>query len=375
MAWWEQPGTTDIKGAAFGNPTREDVGALRAIAAQNEAAGRAEVANMAAVSRDEAAARTSGAVRGEGTLTKYRPVGGWRTPAGGGEAVNVVANSAELGAPTSYDGGTGAPEPITVMRGMRQTYAPLRQAGQQFIEGEFATPTMARQAFNRAAGTGEYVPPEGPRLQAADKNPDRKAAADMVTRAEFGKVLNERVLKDYGVKAKGEDGKDTWMVPPEIQRLTLGHRPGSQEEVESILQQIKPEADKAKSITLYNDLKNPETLGLRNRAASLYPNDPKMQEFIKTAPIDQNNLTWFQGQFAKVPQAAPPSGAPLRASATEPAGSFFTEPLGASDNPLREAVKLPFATGRAIYRDILGSRDKELERRQQENLRRSAPAM
>ena len=95
------------------------------------------------------------ATRGEGTLTKYRPVGGWQTPAAPG--ANLAVNAAEMGEPTSFRGGAGAPPAAEVIRGSRMTYtnpaAAAPGGGYNPTPGtgtaEFATPTEAGQAFNR----------------------------------------------------------------------------------------------------------------------------------------------------------------------------------------------------------------------------------
>ena len=106
----------------------------------------------------------AGNVRGSGTLTKYRPVGGWQTPGpgaggGGGNAPGsrLAAPASEFGEPTSYAGGAGAPAPAEVIRGMRLSYTnPAPEApggGYNPTPGtgtrEFATPLEAGQAFNR----------------------------------------------------------------------------------------------------------------------------------------------------------------------------------------------------------------------------------
>ena len=92
--------------------------------------------------------------RGEGLLTKFRPVGGWQDQ---GRGANLVANAGEMGEPTSFRGGAGAPAPAEVIRGMRMTYTNPAAAnpggGYNPTPGrgtaEFATPTEAGQAYNR----------------------------------------------------------------------------------------------------------------------------------------------------------------------------------------------------------------------------------
>ena len=97
-------------------------------------------------------------------------------------APNLAAAGAELGAPTSYNGGEGAPQPVEVVRGARTTFTnPAPDTGNGGYNPnasqntqEYGSLIQAKQAFNRGQGEdgGEYVPPEGPKLEAA-------AAADV----------------------------------------------------------------------------------------------------------------------------------------------------------------------------------------------------
>lgn len=140
MAIWDN-GTTNIRGAAFGNPTRDELAAVNA-----RQPGQNLVRSAAPVAPD--------ATRGEGTLTKYRPIGGWQDQ---GRGANLVANAAEMGEPASFRGGAGAPAPAEVIRGGRLTYtnpaAATPGGGYNPAPGtgtaEFATPTEAGQAWNR----------------------------------------------------------------------------------------------------------------------------------------------------------------------------------------------------------------------------------
>jgi hypothetical protein len=283
----------------------------------------------------------------------------------------------ELGAPTSFNAGAGAPAPIGVIRGMRQTFA-TDAGGAQL--SEFATPLQAQQAFNReglreATGAtkllpekerlaalskateqfGGYEPAQGPALRLlAERRPDLQTQANLVTEAGFQKTLNKRLLNKYGEVKEG-----SLVLPLAIQKLAMEYEPKSKEEVESILQQIKPEAEKSSFISLHNDLKNPVTIGLRNKVASLFPNDSKMQEFIKTAPIDKSNAEWFQKQFAIVtspPQApAGPAGpTPAITGRTVAPSPLRTEPLTGTmynrfTGQVEEQPSLLRETGKAIF--------------------------
>ena len=111
-------------------------------------------------------------------------------------APDLAKADLELGAPTSYAGGAGAPMPVSVVRGMRTTYtnpAPSNEGGgynpnPSQNDQEFSTPVLAQQAFNRGQLNqdlalakrpgmtpnmpaltekyGAYVPPEGPKIEA-----------------------------------------------------------------------------------------------------------------------------------------------------------------------------------------------------------------
>jgi hypothetical protein len=121
----------------------------------------------------------------------FRNTGGARAAA---EPTNL-AQAAELGAPTSFEGGEGAPTPIGVIRGMKQTNA-VDAGGPQL--SEFATPLQAKQAFNRNAGVGEYVPPEGPKLQAAaDIDPTGQRAVNLATAADKEAASAKTAVTDH----------------------------------------------------------------------------------------------------------------------------------------------------------------------------------
>jgi hypothetical protein len=97
-----------------------------------------------------------------------------------GREKNLATAGTELGAPTSWAGGEGAPQPIGVIRGMKQTYA-TDTGGPQLAE--FATVTQAKQGFNRAQSQnggygGEYVPPAGPEIAARGEQLQLAAAAE-----------------------------------------------------------------------------------------------------------------------------------------------------------------------------------------------------
>jgi len=217
----------------------------------------------------------------------------------------------ELGAPTSFNAGAGAPAPIGVIRGMRQTFA-TDEGGPQL--SEFATPLRAAQAYNRAAGKGEFEPEKGPALRLlAEKNPERIAQANLVTEKGFRDVLNERLLKEYGV----EDKEKGLILPPAIQRLALGHRPQSKEEVESIFQQIAPEGGKIKAVNRWND---PKTGMAIRRQLLATTTDPAEQKRIKEEMVTPETLEWFEGRRTGQP-GAPAAATPPPVATPEVTGS------------------------------------------------------
>jgi len=154
------------------------------------------------------------------------------------------AQAAEVGEPTSFRGGAGAPEPIAVTRGTATTFSPGRLPGHQFAEPEMATPLQAQQKWNQgmrgeavAAGDsrGFTVPeatldtqyggfrPSGQTLEetkggfhveaasAANKNPASAAAAKIAeekqaqaVKEKVGTDFESRALKRYGVYKEGK---------------------------------------------------------------------------------------------------------------------------------------------------------------------------
>lgn len=179
----------------------------------------------------------------------FRNAGGIKAAAERG--ADLAAAGAELGAPTSFAGGAGAPTPIGVIRGMKQTYA-MDTGGPQL--SEFATPTQARQAFNRRESDknladignlppeaqggaraavrekfGGYEPVEGPRLRlegavktqlpseqaladeraAFAEQRKAKAASDALANASIVGSQNVSSLNNYVKTTRGEIDKNT----------------------------------------------------------------------------------------------------------------------------------------------------------------------
>lgn len=352
------------------------------------AAATVEAADIGANASMTNQEQAVGTVRGSGTLTHYRPTGGWRTPGPGAGTpsedspgnLRATAEAAELGAPTSFNSGAGAPESIGVIRGTRQTFAPQRQEGKQFIEGEYSTPLRAAQAYNRAlgpdAGGGEFEPVEGPKLRlAADldkKNPDKAAQADIIKQTQFGKLLNDRLLKDYGVSVKGEDGQESLVLPSGIKRLALGHSPGSAEDVEAIMQKIAPEGTKIKSATSWND---PKTGMAMRRQLLDTTTDPAEQKRIKEEMVTPENLAWFEGR--RTQPGAPPAKSSLRqpeadgmASGILDRTALLGKTLSYEMQPSLRKAGTPAPTLESVRNERLTNRQRIWD---EENLRAGAP--
>ena len=146
-----------------------------------------------------AAPPTPDATRGEGTLTKYRPVGGWQTPAAPG--ANLVAGRLEAGEPlTAFRGGAGAPTPTGVIRGMRQTFA-TDTGGPQ--PQEFASPQEAGQASNRfQRGAFLVANPADPRVTDPRGTPEEQANAKFGRPMVPGQTLAETPAREIPGHAK-----------------------------------------------------------------------------------------------------------------------------------------------------------------------------
>ena len=126
--------TTDITGGLFG-PSKEELAAqARMGAARSQAEGLVEAAR----------AREASPAYGPGSKKLGRP-GYYPTGDKPGRAEMHLAAAAargkELGEPTSFRGGAGAPEPVHIMRGTTSTYG--------YGPEEYATPLQAQQAYNR----------------------------------------------------------------------------------------------------------------------------------------------------------------------------------------------------------------------------------
>ena len=142
------------------------------------------------------------ATRGEGTLTKYRPIGGWQAPEFPG--ANLVQGRLEAGEPmTAFRGGAGAPTPTGVIRGMHQTFA-TDTGGPQ--PQEFATPQEAGQASNRyQRGAFLVANPTNPNVTyPAGSSPEEQATAKFGAPVVPGQTLTATTAAHEGPEAAEE---------------------------------------------------------------------------------------------------------------------------------------------------------------------------
>lgn len=230
----------------------------------------------------------------------------------------AAAAGSELGAPTSFVGGEGAPTPIGVIRGMTQTFA-TDAGGPQL--SEYATPLRAKQAFNRNEGEGEYEPSEGPKLRLAasleTKNIDKLAASQGIEEGRAQKAFRNRLLSEFGVN----DPEKGLVLPGYLEKLALRHTPTTMAQVDTSFQRFAPEAATEKQLDLFN---NPATReqarvqALTNYRRKAGPNaDPAEEGRIKTAPITRENLKGFMDIYNWAPKITKPNPS-LKAAAPPP---------------------------------------------------------
>ncbi len=123
-----------------------------------------------------------------------------------GRSADLAAAGVELGAPTSFNAGAGAPPPVEVVRGTRTTFtnpAPdTGDGGYNPTPGtgtkEYGSLLQAGQAYNRGNKVGEYVPPEAPKLQAAaDIDPTGQRAVNLATAADREAASAKTAVTDH----------------------------------------------------------------------------------------------------------------------------------------------------------------------------------
>ena len=182
--------------------------------------------------------------------TGMRPVGFRNTGAIREQALQtgqLGVRGAEMGEPTSFRAGAGAPEPIGVMRGTATTYSPGTLPGRQFAEPEMATPLQAQQVWNRgmagqataAAERGRFTDPRiegqyggfrapGQTLEevkgashveamaAYSRDPSKVAAGDIarekqaqIVKDKVGTDFTSQIQKRYGTPTVGKGGTIT----------------------------------------------------------------------------------------------------------------------------------------------------------------------
>jgi hypothetical protein len=210
----------------------------------NIAAGQQAIRNAAWRQRREEAAADPASSKPD--MSVWQPGSMWRNTGAFRERAmanaQLGAGAKELGAPTSFRGGAGAPEPVGIIRGNTVTFSPGQTPGAQFAGPEFATPTEARQAFNREGANlatvaadrlgitdpripakfGTYKPPEAPALEAAsladvkgERGLNLAKAGFVNTQTEANQQTDERkrqnqVLSDFDKTWKNQYATKGW---------------------------------------------------------------------------------------------------------------------------------------------------------------------
>ena len=264
-----------------------------------------------------------------------------------GRAASLVQAGNELGSPTSFNAGAGAPAPVEVVRGMRTTYTnPAPDSGEgggynptlSRNTREFASPVQAGQAFNRgelnqdlalAAKTpgvtpnvaaltekyGEYVPPEGPKIaalgeqqrltQAAEnKRPDLMAKAEADRAAEATRVGETYVatLKNYLANTFGTFDSAT---------NRMAFKPTDENTARDALaaEEVARREGAPAAIAHYQDRQN-----IRSYLGTMQDQLPKgFDANAYLSAVSQNPAAWKElvskGRALKVSSPAPPQGA------------------------------------------------------------------
>jgi hypothetical protein len=220
---------------------------------------------------------------------------------------------------------------------------------------------------------------EGPKLRLAadldNKNPLQKAQADVLAGGQLSKLLEDRMLRDYGKLVKGEDGQETLTLPPEIKRLALGYRPKNAEDVESFMQKIAPEGVKIKSVMSWND---PKTGMAMRRQLLATTTDPAEQKRIKEEVVTPENLEWFQGLKLRG-QGQPPGQSSLRqpegdgmVAGTLDRASLLGRKLRYELQPLSQKTGVPEPKLSDVRQERLAERRRIWD--EERNLRAGAPS-
>jgi hypothetical protein len=321
--------TTDLEGGLYG-PSKEDLAAAAKVtAASTYAQGMVDAAKV----KEEGPAFGPGSkLLGRPGFVPEKPKAA--LPVADQHLAEAALQGAGLGEGTSFKGGAGAPEPISVIRGIRQTYA--SEAGGPNLT-EFATPVQATQAYNReqqrlAGGPtneaavkqyGSFVPAGGAMEQlkaeaasAANKRPVLSAMASRLTAQTYTDSLRHDLISQ-GLGVDVGEGKKA--LPPEVESMIQAHSRFLKDEpsYQQVLGKIIPAAQLHQEISGYND----KTSGgaIRKQILDANPdlkNDKAFQTRVKEEIVTPKNVDWWRQQINKV-KAQP--GAPAT-----PAGGSST---------------------------------------------------
>lgn len=92
------------------------------------------------------------------------------------------------------------------------------------------------------------------------------------------------------MEVKGEDGKVSLALPPEVERLKLGFTGKSKADIPAYLEKVKPVAEEAKNIHWWNT--SPQAAAMRTELKKTVT-DPQELRILNSAAT-RDNLGWLQ---------------------------------------------------------------------------------
>jgi hypothetical protein len=176
---------------------------------------------------------------------------------------------------------------------------------------EQRTLQQANQSFNRAAGKGQYVPPEGPAYDAQaaatyGKDPEKLAKAAEKEAERAGTLFQNQLLTLGAKDPTTGRSLPIHKQPGWFQDLHATHAPQTVAEVPGTMEKIKPLVEGARSVDLFN---NPETrVEFRAQALNAYrqdaaaadkPVDSQIEKYILTTPVTMQNVGMFRTAYEK----------------------------------------------------------------------------
>ena len=313
----------------------------------------------------------------EGRSFGFQNTGAFRERAE--QTTALAAGGAQVGSPTSFRGGEGAPEPIAVMRGTATTFSPGRLPGNQFAEPEMATPLQAKQSYIQGTdGPGGFRYPAQEKDEivakahvegsaAAAKNPYYEALGDKV-KAETAGVqatnLKTKIATNQATLRKQLE-EEVGVPDKEGKNLSLPVDPGFQaihKKMDRLtMQGVSPEeAYKAVAPELHKFYYTPENLYgaislMEKQTGQPLPPELK-QRLMSGTPEAMETLYPYTRQAAKEPR-----GVVARtfrpAPAVGPAATQPTVPVAPASTPVTPQASVPqsFVGGAAEQGEAAGA--------------------